>query len=122
VEPCVFAHFAVNNIRDKSLLDVLRSPFFAEYQKRQHFSDNLLHPCPIIDNPRPCVMSCRLPAPIPPTKGRRLCWRVKSAASSTSARQNGSGYPARFGMSVKKQEWLKNRNRLYNLLFHMGLA
>jgi hypothetical protein len=52
VEPCVFAHFAVNNIRDKSLLDVLRSPFFAEYQKRQHFSDNMLRPCPIIDNPQ----------------------------------------------------------------------
>ncbi len=52
VEACAFAHFAVDNIRDKSLLDVLRSPFFAEYQKRQYFSDNKLRPCPIIDNPQ----------------------------------------------------------------------
>jgi len=28
VEPCVFCHFAVDSIREKSLLDVLRSPFF----------------------------------------------------------------------------------------------
>ena len=52
VEPCAFAHFAVDNIRDKSLLEVLHSPFFAEYQKRQYFSDNKLRPCPIIDNPQ----------------------------------------------------------------------
>ena len=30
VEPCAFAHFAVDNIRDKRLLDVLHSPFFAQ--------------------------------------------------------------------------------------------
>ncbi len=52
VEACAFAHFAVDNIRDKSLLEVLHSPFFAEYQKRQYFSDNKLRPCPIIDNPQ----------------------------------------------------------------------
>jgi MoaA/NifB/PqqE/SkfB family radical SAM enzyme len=52
VEPCAFVHFAVDNIRDKSLLDVLKSNLFAEYQKRQPFSDNMLRPCPIIDNPQ----------------------------------------------------------------------
>ena len=52
VEPCAFVHFAVDNIRDKSLLDVLHSPLFTEYQKRQPFSDNMLRPCPIIDNPQ----------------------------------------------------------------------
>ena len=51
VEPCVFVHFAVDNIRDKSLKEVLGSPFFREYQKRQPFSDNYLRPCPIIDVP-----------------------------------------------------------------------
>jgi MoaA/NifB/PqqE/SkfB family radical SAM enzyme len=51
VEPCAFVHFAVDNIRDKSLKEVLRSPLFAEYRKRQPFSDNMLRPCPIIDNP-----------------------------------------------------------------------
>ncbi len=52
VEPCAFVHFAVDNIRDKSLLDVLHTPLFTEYQKRQPFSDNMLCPCPIIDNPQ----------------------------------------------------------------------
>jgi MoaA/NifB/PqqE/SkfB family radical SAM enzyme len=51
VEPCAFVHFAVDNIHDKSLLEVLHNPLFAEYQKRQPFSDNMLRPCPIIDNP-----------------------------------------------------------------------
>jgi MoaA/NifB/PqqE/SkfB family radical SAM enzyme len=52
VEPCAFAHFAVDNIREKSLREVLRNPLFLEYQKRQPFSDNLLRPCPIIDVPQ----------------------------------------------------------------------
>lgn len=51
VEPCAFVHFAVDNIREKSLKEVLGNPLFKEYQKRQPFSDNLLRPCPIIDNP-----------------------------------------------------------------------
>ncbi len=51
VEPCAFVHFAVDNIRDKSLKEVLRNPLFTEYQKRQPFSENMLLPCPIIDNP-----------------------------------------------------------------------
>ena len=51
VEPCAFVHFAVDNIKDKSLVEVLKSPLFAEYQKSIPFSDNLLRPCPIVDNP-----------------------------------------------------------------------
>jgi MoaA/NifB/PqqE/SkfB family radical SAM enzyme len=51
VEPCAFVHFAVDNIRHKSLLEVLHNPLFTEYRKRQPFSDNMLRPCPIIDNP-----------------------------------------------------------------------
>lgn len=51
VEPCAFVHFAVDNIKDKNLLEVLHSPLFASFQKRQPFCDNHLRPCPIIDNP-----------------------------------------------------------------------
>lgn len=51
VEPCVFAHFAVDNIRDKPLVDILQSPFFAEIRKRQPYDDNLFRPCMIIDVP-----------------------------------------------------------------------
>lgn len=52
VEPCAFVHFTVDNIKDKSLLDVLKSPLFAAYQKRQPFSNNYLRVCPIIDVPQ----------------------------------------------------------------------
>lgn len=52
VEPCAFVHFALDNINEKSLLEVLKSPLFAAYQKRQPFSKNLLRPCPIIDVPQ----------------------------------------------------------------------
>ena len=51
VEPCVFAQFAVDNIRDKSLHDVLDSPFFRRIRARQPYSDDYLRPCMIIDHP-----------------------------------------------------------------------
>ena len=52
VEPCAFVHFAVDNIKDKSLEEVIKNPLFRSYQKRMPFSDNLMCPCPIIDNPQ----------------------------------------------------------------------
>jgi len=52
VEPCVFAHFAVDNIYQKSLKEVLNSPFFKDIRARQPFSDNPLTPCMIIDSPQ----------------------------------------------------------------------
>lgn len=52
VEPCVFAHFAVDNIKDKSLLEAFSSDFFKEIRKRQPFDKNCLTPCMIIDNPQ----------------------------------------------------------------------
>ncbi|MFA6621846.1 MAG: radical SAM protein [Candidatus Caldatribacteriota bacterium] len=51
VEPCAFVHFAVDNIKEKSLKEVLQNPLFRSYQKRQPFSKNMLAPCPIIDQP-----------------------------------------------------------------------
>jgi len=51
VEPCIFTHFAVDNIREKSLREVLRSSLFRAIRARQPFSDNLLRPCMLIDHP-----------------------------------------------------------------------
>ena len=51
VEPCAFVHFAVDNIKDKSLEEALQNSLFKEYQKHQPFNENMLLPCPIIDNP-----------------------------------------------------------------------
>jgi len=52
VEPCVFVHFAADNVKEKSLEEIVTSPFFMAFRKRQPYSDNLLRPCTIIDNPQ----------------------------------------------------------------------
>jgi MoaA/NifB/PqqE/SkfB family radical SAM enzyme len=51
VEPCIFTHFATDNIRDTSLTDAFNSPFFREIRSRQPFSHNLFKPCMLIDQP-----------------------------------------------------------------------
>lgn len=51
MEPCAFVHFATDNIYEKSLAEVLQSPLFRSFQKRQPFSKDHLRPCPIIDVP-----------------------------------------------------------------------
>ncbi len=52
VEPCVFAHFAVDNIKDKSLREAINSPFFKGIRERQKVNNkNPLLPCMIIDHP-----------------------------------------------------------------------
>jgi MoaA/NifB/PqqE/SkfB family radical SAM enzyme len=51
VEPCIFVHFAVDNVKNKSIREVLHSPFFRAIRVRQPFGENLLRPCMIIDHP-----------------------------------------------------------------------
>lgn len=52
VEPCVFCHFAVDNIKEKSLREILTSPFMRGIRARQPYRNNLLTPCMIIDQPQ----------------------------------------------------------------------
>ncbi|NMB42440.1 MAG: radical SAM protein [Firmicutes bacterium] len=61
VEPCAFVHFAADNIKGKSLKEVLGNPLFRAYQREQPFNENHLAPCPIIDSPeilRKMVKEC----------------------------------------------------------------
>jgi MoaA/NifB/PqqE/SkfB family radical SAM enzyme len=51
VEPCVFIHFSVDNIREKSLGEILNSEFFHAFRRRQPYSRNFFRPCIIIDHP-----------------------------------------------------------------------
>lgn len=51
VEPCVFIHYSNCNIHDTTLLDALRSPLFMAYHNGQPFNDNMLRPCPMLENP-----------------------------------------------------------------------
>ncbi len=52
VEPCVFIHYSDSNIREKSIIECLRSPLFREYYKGQPFNKNMLRPCPMLENPQ----------------------------------------------------------------------
>ena len=47
----MFIHYSNANIRDMSLLDALRSPIFMAYHDGQPFNDNMLRPCPMLENP-----------------------------------------------------------------------
>ena len=51
VEPCVFIHFSGANIREKSLLECLKQPLFMAYRDNPPFNDNMLRPCPMLENP-----------------------------------------------------------------------
>ena len=51
MEPCVFIHYSGANIREVSLLDALKQPLFMAYREGQPFNDNLLRPCPMLENP-----------------------------------------------------------------------
>jgi MoaA/NifB/PqqE/SkfB family radical SAM enzyme len=51
VEPCVFCHFASDNVKEKSLIEALNSPLFREIRSRQPFSENYFRNCPLIDYP-----------------------------------------------------------------------
>ncbi|MBW6410153.1 radical SAM protein [Clostridium weizhouense] len=50
VEPCVFAHIACDNVKNKSLIDIFRSELFKELRKKQPYNENMLMPCMMIDN------------------------------------------------------------------------
>jgi MoaA/NifB/PqqE/SkfB family radical SAM enzyme len=51
VEPCVYTHIAVDNIKEKPLKEALNSPLFRHIRSRQPHNSNHLRPCMIIDNP-----------------------------------------------------------------------
>jgi hypothetical protein len=51
IEPCVFCHFAVDNIRRSSLREALNSPLFRSIRSCQGEHENLLRPCMLIDHP-----------------------------------------------------------------------
>ncbi|MCD7723856.1 MAG: radical SAM protein [Clostridiales bacterium] len=50
-EPCAFVHYSNVNIKEASILDALKSPLFMAYKKNQPFNNNMLRPCPVLDNP-----------------------------------------------------------------------
>ena len=52
VEPCVFIHYSNMNIKEHSLLECLQSPLFMQYHDTMPFNENMLQPCPMLENPQ----------------------------------------------------------------------
>jgi len=52
VEPCVFIHYSTANIKDKNthMIDALQQPLFMEYRRHAPFNENMLKPCPMLEN------------------------------------------------------------------------
>lgn len=51
MEPCAFIHYSDSNIKEKTLLECYQSPLFMAYRRSHPFNDNMLRPCPVLDNP-----------------------------------------------------------------------
>jgi MoaA/NifB/PqqE/SkfB family radical SAM enzyme len=61
VEPCVFCHFSMHNIKDVSLREAVTSPMFKKIRENQNANRNLLRPCMIVDNPEQYREVCGMP-------------------------------------------------------------
>jgi len=58
IEPCAFVHYSDSSIRGtkenpskKTLLEAYQSGLFMGYHDNQPFNENMLRPCPVLDNP-----------------------------------------------------------------------
>ena len=51
LEPCVFIHYSDSNIKEKTLVESFQSPLFMAYHDGQPFNENMLRPCPMLENP-----------------------------------------------------------------------
>jgi MoaA/NifB/PqqE/SkfB family radical SAM enzyme len=102
VEPCVYTHIAMNNIKDVSLAEALDSPLFRAIRKSQPHNENHLRPCMIIDNPHIYREIIEETKPYFTHKG--------AEEVVTTMKEELDAYAARFGVfadRVWREEYLK---------------
>lgn len=61
VEPCVFCHISMHNIKNTSLREAITSPLFKRIREHQKKNSNLLRPCMIMDHPYVYREICQIP-------------------------------------------------------------
>lgn len=108
IEPCVFAHFAADNILDiyrrgGHLWDALNSPFFKEIRAGQPW--NKLHqmPCMIIDNPQCLRKVVKKTHPYPTHEG------AESIVESPAIIKHLNNYSKELGEILSERERLQYR-------------
>jgi len=102
VEPCVYTHIAMSNIKNVSLAEALDSPLFRAIRKSQPHNENHLRPCMIIDNPHVYREIIEKTKPYFTHKG--------AEEIVTSMKEEMDVYAARFGTfadKVWREEYLK---------------
>jgi MoaA/NifB/PqqE/SkfB family radical SAM enzyme len=102
VEPCVYTHIAMNNIKDVSLAEALNSTLFRAIRKSQPHNENQLRPCMIIDNPHIYRKIIENTKPYFTHKG--------AEEVVTKMKEELDAYAARFGVladKVWKEEYLR---------------
>lgn len=87
VDPCVFIHYSDSNIREKTLLEALCSPLCMAYHDGQPFNENMLRPCPMLENPELLrKMVARTGAhstdPLSPESAEHLCEKCELYAKN----------------------------------------
>ncbi len=91
VDPCVFIHYSNANIRQCTLLEALQSPIFMAYHDNMPFNDNMLRPCPMLENPE-CIQKmvqatgAHSTDPMSPESVEHLCAKTCGYAQSWQAK------------------------------------
>jgi len=93
IEPCAFIHYADSNIKEKTILEACQSPLFMEYHRNQPFNENMLMPCPLLDNPHRLInmvekSGARSTDMQHPENVRQLCGKCFHAAQEWSVVAN----------------------------------
>jgi len=75
VEPCVFAHFAMDNIKEKSLAEALNSPLFRKIRDSRPYCTNPYRPCMLIDVPQVSREAFSMPGVYPTHPGAETLFK-----------------------------------------------
>jgi MoaA/NifB/PqqE/SkfB family radical SAM enzyme len=89
VEPCVFAHFAVDNIKDKSLSEAINSPLFRKIRDMRPYCLNPYRPCMLIDVPQVSRTAFCMPGVYPTHPGAETLFTDLAADMDRYAAQYG---------------------------------
>jgi hypothetical protein len=107
IEPCVFAQFAVDNIKDiyergGHLWDALNSDFFKEIRSGQPWNKNHQMPCMVIDNPQCLRNVVKKTHPYPTHKG------AESIINDPVLVNHLDNYSERLGTILRVRDQLNN--------------
>jgi MoaA/NifB/PqqE/SkfB family radical SAM enzyme len=106
IEPCVFTHFAVDNIRSSTLREAAGGDFFRAIRARVPYCENYLRPCLIIDHPAQLreLVSCFGARPTHPGADALL----------SDLKDGLDTYAAEYG-ELADAEWYRERGDQYRL-------